>query len=176
MTHRGWNVDRLPLAFFAYLVEPFAFSLSKMAFSSVNLDYTYFGTTISQPMHGGILALIPVLPCAILIFLLTPQNTKRNEPFQLVTVLMLCALITVAFDANGAGILMRYFADFGPLLSFAACLSMLALLSNNGITNQQMQASIAFGAQTTIRRILIFSVLASIALQLIELGAFRVGQ
>lgn len=176
MTHRGWNVDRLPLAFFAYLVEPFAFSLSKMAFSSVNLDYTYFGTTISQPMHGGILALIPVLPCAILIFLLTPQSGKRNEPFQLATVLILCALITVAFDANGAGILMRYFADFGPLLSLAACLSMLALLSNNGTTSQQMQASITFGAQTTIRRILIISALASIALQLIELGAFRVGQ
>lgn len=176
MTHRGWNADRLPLAFFAYLVEPFAFSLSKMAFNSVNLDYTYFGTTISQPMHGGILALIPVLPCAILFFLLTPQKARQNEPLQLVAVLILCTLITVAFDANGAGILMRYFADFGPLLSFAACLSMLTLLNNNATTNQPMQASIAFGAQTAIRRTLIISVLVSIALQLIELGAFRVGQ
>ena len=127
-------------------------------------------------MHGGILTLIPILPCAILFFLLTPQKAKQNEPLRLVAVLILCTLITVAFDANGAGILMRYFADFGPLLSFAACLSMLTLLNNNATTNQPMQASIAFGAQTAIRRALVISALASIALQLIELGAFRVGQ
>lgn len=130
MTHRGWNVERLPLAFFAYLVEPFVFSLSKMAFLPVNLDYAYYGTTISQTMHGGILALVPILPCAVLLFLLKPQAIKRNEPLQLVVLLVLCALVIVAFDANGAGILMRYFADFGLLLSLAACLGMLALLDS----------------------------------------------
>ena len=176
MTHRGWNVERLPLAFFAYLVEPFAFSLSKMAFIPANLDCAYYGTTISQTMQGGILALIPILPCAILLFLFKPQAIKRNEPLQLVVLLILCALVIVAFDANGAGILMRYFADFGPLLSLAACLGMLALLNGEqGLESGQHARTLAVSAaQTTIRRVLVFAVLVSVLLQLIELGVFRV--
>ena len=179
MTHREWNAERLPLAFFAYLVEPFAFSLSKMAFIPVNLDCAYYGTTISQTMHGGILALVPILPCATLLFLLKPQTIKRNEPLQLVLLLVLCALAIVVFDANGAGILMRYFADFGPLLSLAACLSMMALLNNwsnlgSLVPGRQTQEPIASNAQTIIRRILIFTVLVSVLFQLIELSIFGI--
>ena len=82
-------------------------------------------------------------------------------------------------NANGAGILMRYFADFGPLLSLAACLSMMALLNNLSnlgslVPGRQTQEPIASNAQTIIRRILIFTVLVSVLFQLIELSIFGI--
>ena len=173
MTHRGWNIERLPLALFAYLIEPFSFSLSTMTFAPVNLDCSYYGITISQTMHGGMLALIPILPCAILAFLLKPHMDKWREPLYLVCILISCCVVIVAFDANGAGILMRYFADFGLLCSLAACLSMMALLNEYDSRNtQQIETTAASGAQVLLSKSLILTGLISLVLQLIELGIF----
>lgn len=175
MTHRGWNIERLPLAFFAYLIEPFSFSLSTMTFTPVNLDYSYYGTTISQTMHGGMLALAPILPCAILAFLLKPHTDKSKEPLYLVCILILCCIVIVAFDANGAGILMRYFADFGLPCSLAACLSIMALLNEcDSKDTQQIETYAVSGTQALLNRSLILAALISLVFQLIELGFFSI--
>ena len=119
------------------------------------------------------LALIPILPCAILAFLLKPHMDKWREPLYLVCILISCCVVIVAFDANGAGILMRYFADFGLLCSLAACLSMMALLNEYDSRNtQQIETTAASGAQVLLSKSLILTGLISLVLQLIELGIF----
>ena len=172
MTHRGWNFDRLPLAFFAYLFEPFVFSLSSMTFLPVNLDYTYYGTTISQTMHGGILALIPIIPCSILAL---HKKATRNELFALVSILILCSIAIISFDANGAGILMRYFADFGLLLSFAACIAEMTTLTRlNPMKDQSEQVQATCSERQIIRKSFVIAIVISITLQFIEIGIFAV--
>ena len=126
MTHRGWNFNRLPLALYAYLIEPVAFSISTFGFLPVNLDSNYLGTTISQEMYGGLLTLTPILLFALIVHFIQPKNNTERITTPSTMLLLLCAIGIVAFDANGAGILMRYFNDFGLLLSIAACLELLA--------------------------------------------------
>ena len=126
MTHRGWNFNRLPLALYAYLIEPPAFSISTFGFLPVNLDNDYLGTTISQEMYGGILTLTPILLFAIIVHFAKPRNDSERVHPPSIMLFLLCAIGIAAFDANGAGILMRYFNDFGLLLSVAACLEYLA--------------------------------------------------
>ena len=174
MTHRGWNVDRLPLAYYAYLFEPFAISLDNLRFVPVNLDYAYYGTTISQTMIGGFFSLLPIVTLGIIIALVTPRHSISDPWKPLAVVLILCGFFLVAFDANGAGILMRYFSDFGTMLALASCLALLSLLEtidnrllSNGTTKEAMRSDIALA--TGVRRFIVLTLAATIALFSIQL-------
>ena len=85
-----------------------------------SLASDYYGLTISETMWGGLLCLSPVLLCSCL--LVIKRFRERMTPMALS--LSLCSLLVgfvlVVFDANGAGILMRYFMDFGFFFSLAA--------------------------------------------------------
>lgn len=161
MTHRGSNLDRLPLAFFSYLIEPPAFSLSTHSFIPVNLDTNYLGTTISQSMYGGIFSLTPVVFFAIFIYIVKPHSKKDSAVSWLIAISLVCTMTIVAFDANGAGILMRYFNDFGLLLALAALLSTLSL--ENQLNTYETPSTEAIA----LHRYLEIATIISIAIQLL---------
>lgn len=135
MTHRGFELDRLSLAFFAYLVQPPNVDLASPYIHSVSLASSYSGQLIvEKTMCGGALALAPVL--LVLLSLLFRCARERIRAcvgvYSLVVTFVLMSLVVVAFDANGAGILMRYFADFGIYLGLASALCVMCFCKIGG--------------------------------------------
>ena len=120
MTHRAFSIDRVPLALFAYLFQSPSMIFTYPYLVGTSLASDYYGLTISETMWGGLLCLSPVLLCSCL--LVIKRFRERMTPMALS--LSLCSLLVgfvlVVFDANGAGILMRYFMDFGFFFSLAA--------------------------------------------------------
>ena len=131
MTHRGFNIDRLPLAFFAYLLQFPNIVAADPYMLTTNLSSSYYGRTIHQAMYGGILALAPVLLLSACLLSHGFRKKMRNyESASACAVASIAAaIILVMFDANGAGILMRYFLDMGFFLGFSAMICVLVLVS-----------------------------------------------
>lgn len=137
MTHRGFELDRIPLAAFAYLIQPPFVSLAEPHLLETSLDSMYYGVTISEPMYGGMLALSPWLVVGGAgAFCSTLSRSCRI----LSAASLAIVVIVVVFDANGAGILMRYFCDFGLLLAVPAALGTLALLTSAPAHNAEHTA------------------------------------
>lgn len=131
MTHRGFNIDRLPLAFFAYLFQfPNIVAVDPYMLAT-NLSSSYYGRTIHQAMYGGILTLTPVL---LLLACLASYDFRKKmhdyeSAYACAVASIVAAIVLVMFDANGAGILMRYFLDMGFFLGFSAMICALVLVS-----------------------------------------------
>ena len=126
MTQRGFVLDRIPLAVFHYifqlpLVSPlFPFLCEEPIYVGV-----YMGNTIYSTMYGGILVLSPLL---LWLFALpfAAGNLKDKGAFGFSFLSLLAAVVLVAFDAEAAGILPRYFCDFGFFFAIAAVAVFLA--------------------------------------------------
>lgn len=118
MTGRGYRVERVGLSLFTYFFQLPNISAAFPFINSVRIDTNYLGTTITEPMFGGIFAVIPLLWCLILLPAIYKGMIKGHR-------LALCllplglSLFVGAFDAQGAGLLQRYVNDF----SFLAVLS-----------------------------------------------------
>lgn len=167
MTHRGWNFNRLPLALYAYLIEPPAFSISTFGFLPVNLDSNYLGTTISQDMYGGLLTLTPILLLTFIVHFTKPRNYSAKIQPPSIVILLLCAIGIAAFDANGAGILMRYFNDFGLLLSIAACFELLAFSDKSTVLADAKNPDLYSQNYVVLHRCFIIAILISALNQLL---------
>lgn len=121
MTGRGFRPERLGLSFFTYFLQPPEISATFPFLNSTALDTSYLGTTISEAMFGGILATIPVL----WLLFTAPARAKeiKKGRIRAFIILSICLSVFIAlFDAQGAGILQRYVADFAFLAIFAAIL------------------------------------------------------
>ena len=167
MTHRGWNFNRLPLALYAYLIEPPAFSISTFGFLPVNLDSNYLGTTISQDMYGGLLTLTPILLLTFIVHFTKPRNYSAKIQPPSIVILLLCAIGIAAFDANGAGFLMRYFNDFGLLLSIAACFELLAFSDKSTVLADAKNPDLYSQNYVVLHRCFIIAILISALNQLL---------
>ena len=123
MTGRGYRVERVGLSIFTYFFQLPNITASFPFIQSVSISTNYLGTTITEPMFGGIFIVIPLLWC--LCFLPSMwKSLKADGVLGFCTVLLLLSLVIGAFDAQGAGLLQRYVSDF----SFLACLSAIFFL------------------------------------------------
>lgn len=127
MTHRGFALSRLPLGLFAYLIQPPSVSVTHPFLRSTSLITSTVGATVSEPMHGGLFALVPLLLAPLALVVRSVRTRVPRTPLPIVATGLLLAPILAAFDANGAGILPRYLMDMGffPALAAVPCLLVL---------------------------------------------------
>lgn len=131
MTKRGFHFDRWPFGIFSFLFQPPAFSAQFPYLESARLITTYQGTTITETMYGGIFMLNPILWAGVLLFSLKQQLREK----QLFAISLMCAVsgfvITLA-DIQMAGILIRYFSDFGIFFTIPAIIAVMAQKEKTG--------------------------------------------
>ncbi len=123
MTGRGFRVERVGLSIFTYFFQFPNITADFPFLQSVSIENNYLGRTITEPMFGGIFAVIPLL--WILILLPSKwRELQKNKIFALCLVPLIVSFVIGIFDAQGAGLLQRYVSDF----SFLACLSAVILV------------------------------------------------
>ena len=129
MTSRGFVWERMGVAAFMYL-----FQLPKLISTfpfirNCDFDSTYMGVTIRETMYGGIFSYSPFLWSLFLI----PRVKETLKKYKLlIPAVMLFAfgIITPLLDAQFAGILQRYFADFSLMLCLGALFVFLPVFFN----------------------------------------------
>lgn len=129
MTSRGFVWDRMFPAIYSYL-----FQLPKMTASFpfiryADFDTTYMGVTIRESTYGGIFSYSPLL-WLIFVIPFIKEILKKSKVYAPVLILTAIGFITPLLDAQFAGILQRYFADFSLMLYLAATLILLALINH----------------------------------------------
>ncbi len=130
MTHRDFSLDRLPFALFTYLMQPPSVVLQYPYLATNDLTTDYYGVNIVEGMWGGIFALTPVLLVSVLLAARQFRKRFARMPFALAVASLAIGFVLVVFDANGAGVLMRYMMDFGFFFAFAAVLCIAQLWGN----------------------------------------------
>ena len=134
MTQRGMQVARILPALFAYFIQPPNLTGVFPFLNPVIFDTTYFGQTIKEVTFGGVLVCLPVL---WILFFMKPILSLRNRIRKthtiagVIGVLIVVAVFVAILDAQMAGILQRYYADFSFMLLIAAVL--LAFIVNENI-------------------------------------------
>ena len=148
MTKRGWNLGRLAPALFAYFLQPPCVTGVFPYVQPAPFDTTYMGQTIKEVTFGGILACLPVLwvlPFAKRILTLRIMGV--------IVVLLASGVIVALLDAQMAGILQRYFADFSFM--FLAAVVLLAFIVNENLPPGSM-------AQNLLMKVLLVLVAVSV--------------
>ena len=136
MTKRGMAVGRIAPALFAYLFQTPATTGVFPYLQAVAFDTTYLGQTVKEVTFGGIFAVLPilwVLPFARRILQMRINQRKTRTVAGVIGVLIGIGVLIAVADAEMAGILQRYFADFSIMFLMAAVL--LLFIVNENIEN-----------------------------------------
>ena len=134
MPKRGLSFGRIAPALFAYFFQPPAVDGTFPYLLPVTFDTTYVGQTVREVTFGGIFACLPVL---WILFFARPLLRRRfeqrstNTVAGVVVVLIVSGFLVALLDAEMAGILQRYFADFSFMFLAAAVL--LAFIANENM-------------------------------------------
>lgn len=128
MAKRGFNNDRSIIALFSYFLQPVAVSPVFPFLEKIPIITGYMGKDIYREIYGGIFAALPFLWSMIAVFF-TEKSPRRTRIILILLALLLLALIVGVFDAQAAGLLERYFLDFGYLLAFGAAVAFFFLES-----------------------------------------------
>ena len=156
MTKRGWNLGRLAPALFAYFLQPPCVTGVFPYVQPAPFDTTYMGQTIKEVTFGGILACLPVLwvlPFAKRILTLRMRQRSTRTIMGVIVVLLASGVIVALLDAQMAGILQRYFADFSFM--FLAAVVLLAFVVNENLPPGSM-------AQNLLMKVLLVLVAVSV--------------
>ena len=135
MTQRGMQVARVLPALFAFFIQPPNVTGVFPFINPVIFETTYLGQTIKEVTFGGILVCLPVL---WVLFFSAPLLRARKRDRQtktimgVVIVLIVVAVLVAILDAQMAGILQRYYADFSFMFLLAAVL--LAFIANEKVS------------------------------------------
>ena len=156
MTKRGGNLGRLAPALFAYFLQPPCVTGVFPYVQPAPFDTTYMGQTIKEVTFGGILACLPVLwvlPFAKRILALRMRQRSTRTIMGVIVVLLASGVIVALLDAQMAGILQRYFADFSFM--FLAAVVLLAFIVNENLSPGTM-------AQNLLMKVLLVLVAVSV--------------
>ena len=155
MTKRGWNIGRLAPAFFAYFLQPPSVTGVFPFIQPAPFDTTYMGQTIKEVTFGGILACLPVLwilPFSQRVLKLRAAQRSTRTIMGVIVVLLVSGVIVALMDAQMAGILQRYFADFSFMFLAAVVLLCFVIFE-----------SVAPGSTTAVLLMRILLVLVAIS-------------
>jgi hypothetical protein len=125
MTHRGFHADRLPFGFFTYLLQPPYINGVRPYMQYVSVSTAYQGRTVYEGMQGGLLWFVPLLGGNLLLLSRYIRERLREKKLMCLTAAaFLLGVLVVGIDIQVAGILQRYWMDFGffLMLSSACCL------------------------------------------------------
>lgn len=133
MTKRGMNAGRLAPAFFSYFLQPPSVTGVFPFIQATDFDTTYMGQTIKEVTFGGIFACLPVLwvlPFAGRALRLRSRQRSTRTIWGIVVVLLVTGVLVALLDAEMAGILQRYYADFSFMFLAAAVLLIFIVNEN----------------------------------------------
>lgn len=135
MTQRGTNPGRFLPALFAYFLQTPTTTGVFPWIQPTTFDTTYLGQTIKEVTFGGILVCLPILwilafakPILKYRFKVRSTNTIAG----VVIVMLISGVVVACLDAQMAGILQRYTADFSTLFLIPAVL--LAFIANDALS------------------------------------------
>ena len=153
MTKRGWNIGRLAPAIFAYFLQP-ANVVGVFPFiQPTEFATTYMGQTIKETTFGGVFACLPILWTLAFTGPIIKMRIKARLTHTIagvIGVLLGSALLIALLDAEMAGILQRYYADFSFMLLIATVLLVF-------IANENLEEN------TKLRRYLMDGLLVAVA-------------
>lgn len=135
MTQRGMQVSRVLPALFTYFLQPPNVTGVFPFINPVDFNTTYLGQTIKEVTFGGVFACLPVLWILFFsppILSLRTRVRKTQTITGVIIVLIVSAFIIAILDAQVAGLLQRYYADFSFMLLLAAVL--LAFILSEKVT------------------------------------------
>lgn len=132
MTKRGFVLARIPLGIVMYLFNPVNFQNVFPYIIATELHTTYLGTTIYEPIYGGVFFSIVITSINLFVFKLKKFINKKII-FYTCLGLIASALVIVIMDTEMAGILARYITDFSFLLIFSSILIILSINENSKI-------------------------------------------
>ena len=133
MTKRGWIFGRFAPAFFAYFLQAPNITGVFPFIQPADFATTYMGQTIKETTFGGIFACYPIL---WVLFFAAPIVKLRNDQRETKTitgvigVLVASGIIIAMVDAQMAGILQRYYADFS-FMFYAAVVLLVFIVNEN---------------------------------------------
>ena len=133
MTKRGLSVGRIAPALFAYFFQTPATTGVFPYLQAAPFDTTYLGQTVKESTFGGIFACFPilwVLPFAPRILKMRIRARRTRTVAGVIGVLMVAGVLIGVADAEVAGILQRYFADFSVMFLMAAVLLLFIVNEN----------------------------------------------
>ena len=136
MTQRGMNAGRLLPALFAYFLQTPTTTGVFPWLQATTFDTTYLGQTIKEVTFGGILACLPVLwviafAKPILSYRIRERSTHTVA--SVVMTMLASGLVVACLDAEMAGILQRYTADYSILMLIPAIL--LCFIANDALAS-----------------------------------------
>lgn len=135
MTSRGFKIDRIPLGIVMYLFNPVNIKNTFPYIIETKLSTNYLGTTIYEPIYGGIF--FSVIVTSINLYILKLKKYIKNKiVFNTCLLLIISSFIIIIVDTQMAGILARYITDFSWLLVFSAILIILSLYSNSKLNKK----------------------------------------
>lgn len=158
MTKRGWNIGRLAPAFFTYFLQTPNTTGVFPFLQPTDFSTTYMGQTIKEVTFGGIFACFPIL---WIIFFARPIVRIRNAQRStrtitgVIIVLVLSGIAIALMDAQMAGILQRYYADFSFM--FLAAVVLLVFIVNENLpvdASSRPSASRERGLRGRLRHVL----------------------
>ena len=135
MTQRGTNPGRFLPALFAYFLQTPTTTGVFPWIQPTTFDTTYLGQTIKEVTFGGILVCLPILwilafakPILKYRFKVRSTNTIAG----VVITMLISGVVVACLDAQMAGILQRYTADYSTLFLIPAVL--LAFVANDALS------------------------------------------
>lgn len=133
MTQRGMNAGRILPALFAYFLQTPSTTGVFPYIQPVTFDTTFMGQTIAEVTFGGIFACLPILwavaftPSAIKMRI---KQRQTHTVAGVVGVLTAVGILVAVADAEMAGILQRYYADFTFMFLLVAILGIFIVNEN----------------------------------------------
>lgn len=119
MTKRGFELDRIGGGIF-YLIFQTPNVISIFPFiKETSYETSYLGIVINDPIYGGIISTNLLLLCSLVPSFFREYVIDRKL-YILSVVFTIIAFLVCSIDANGAGIVSRYIADFGFLFFLSA--------------------------------------------------------
>lgn len=133
MTKRGFNLDRLGLGLFTFLIQPPNIIATFPYLREALISSHYMGKTIIEFVFGGVFAsnLIALLNMAVIY---VRDILKKYKIYFFVLTCLGLAVILSCIDATVSGILQRYTADLAMMILIPACMVGCVLLGELGKT------------------------------------------
>ena len=141
MTRRGLNFGRILPAFFSYFVQTPATSGVFPFLQQTSFETTYVGQTIREATFGGIFACLPILWLNVIAYsALKIRNAQRKTRTVtgVVLLLLIGGFLVAILDAEMAGILQRYYADFS-FMFLAAAVLIAFILNENALLQTSLE-------------------------------------
>ncbi len=133
MTKRGIELGRIPFAVFTYLFQLPNLSAVFPYIQQVSQQTAYLGQTIKEGTYGGFFAvnLIPLAGVCVLGHKKWFGESNRGM-YAMAGMAMFLGIFVAILDAQAAGVLLRYYSDFGWLLYLGGMICFYAAWQFNG--------------------------------------------